>query len=85
MEKWWNNTDRGGPKYLEKILRQCHFGHHKSHMDILGFGDTPGTNRPSRGTALKHENQLNYVLTFSLYRAVITRRLDYSNHSVHAV
>ena len=46
--------------------------------------DRPGTNRPSRDTALKHKNQPNYILRFSLYRPVITRRLGYSNHSVHA-
>jgi hypothetical protein len=31
MEPWWNSTDRGKPKNLEKI--QCHFVRHKSHMD----------------------------------------------------
>jgi hypothetical protein len=30
---WWNDTDRGKLKIFEKNLFQCHFFHHKSHMD----------------------------------------------------
>jgi len=33
MEQWWNDTDRGNLKYWERNLSQCHFAHHKSHMD----------------------------------------------------
>jgi hypothetical protein len=33
MEHGWNETDRGKPKYSGKNLSQCHFVHHKSHMD----------------------------------------------------
>jgi hypothetical protein len=32
-ERWWNNTDRQKSKNSEKTLFQCHFVHHKSHMD----------------------------------------------------
>jgi hypothetical protein len=33
MEHWWNNSDCGKPKYLEKkYLSQYHSVHHKSNM-----------------------------------------------------
>jgi hypothetical protein len=33
MEHRWNEIDRGKPKYSERNQSQCHFVHHKSHMD----------------------------------------------------
>jgi hypothetical protein len=34
MEHQWNEIDRGKPKYSAKNLSQCHFVHHKSHVDM---------------------------------------------------
>ena len=32
-EHWWNDTDRGKPKYWDRNLLQCHFVHRTSDMD----------------------------------------------------
>jgi hypothetical protein len=37
MEHRWNESDKGKPKYSEKHLSQCHFVHHKSHMEQPGI------------------------------------------------
>jgi len=55
-EHWWNDTNRGKPKYLDKNLSQCHSGHHnftRADLELhpgLG-GEMPATNPPSNATA----------------------------------
>jgi hypothetical protein len=56
MEYQWNETDRRKPKYSGKNLSQCHFVHHKSHMDSPGMepglrSGRPAANLLSHGTA----------------------------------
>jgi hypothetical protein len=41
LEHWWNDTDKGKPKNLEKNLSQFHFANRKSHMDWPGIKSFP--------------------------------------------
>jgi hypothetical protein len=56
MEHCWNNTDREEPKKLRSILSQCHYVHHKSHMDF------PGIERMARPRAVEtHRNFIKKI------------------------
>jgi hypothetical protein len=37
VEDYWKDTDKRRPKYLEKNMSYCLFGHHKSHMEWPGI------------------------------------------------
>ena len=37
LEHWWNDNNRGKPKYSEKNPSHCHFVHHKPHIELPGF------------------------------------------------
>jgi hypothetical protein len=41
MENRWNEIDKENPKYSKKNLSQCHFVHHKYHMDRTGIEPGP--------------------------------------------
>jgi hypothetical protein len=41
MEYWWNDTDKGKPKYWEINLFQCHCAYHSCHMDWVMIEPDP--------------------------------------------
>ena len=55
IERWWNDTNRRKPKYLDKNLSQCHSEHHnftRTDLELnpdLG-GERSATNRRSNAT-----------------------------------
>jgi len=65
MEDWWNNTDRGNPKYSEKNLPQSYFttnftwteSESKPGLSV----EKPATNLLSHGRPLRTEIRLNHV------------------------
>ena len=65
-EHWWNDTNRGNPKYLDKNLSHFHSEHHnftRTDLELnpgLG-GERPATNRLSNATAERRRINLNYV------------------------
>jgi hypothetical protein len=36
MEQWWNDTDEGKPKCLQRNLSQCLSAHHKFYINWIG-------------------------------------------------
>ena len=56
VEQWWNNPDRGKPKYFEKRLSQCH---RKSQMDWLGFELEPSLGEAATNGASRDRKLLN--------------------------
>jgi hypothetical protein len=40
-EPWWNDIDKGKLNNSETNLFQCHFVHHKAHMDLPGCEPGP--------------------------------------------
>ena len=57
LEHWWNDTDTGQHKSLEKHLSQCHFVHHKPHSDCwvpcVRMADRPGKRCQSQRLNMK--------------------------------
>jgi len=51
-EHWWNDTDRGKGKYLEKDLPQCYF--FTTDPTWTGLGLNPGFSRGKGGAAANH-------------------------------
>jgi hypothetical protein len=39
MEQWWNDIDKEKLKDSEKNVSQCHFVHHKSHMEVSSHNE----------------------------------------------
>jgi len=37
MKHWWNDPDKGKPKYWDKNPSLCQFEHHKYHVDWAGM------------------------------------------------
>ena len=55
LEHWWTNTDRECSEGLGKYGFQCHFAHHKSHMDWPRMELSVDRNRPTTHS-LSHGN-----------------------------
>jgi hypothetical protein len=85
MEHWWNEIDRGKPKYSGGgNLSQCHFVHHKSHGLTRDLGlrcERPATNLLSHGTATNLPlkcSVLSCVMTVSRFVQIATTRTPFA-------
>jgi len=84
----WNGTDRRKKSTLRKTCPSATLSTINLTWTDLGSnpglrGERPATNRLSLTTAYsKMQINLNYIWSFSSYRAVNTPRRSYKNHSV---
>jgi hypothetical protein len=50
MELFWDDSDKGKPKYSEINLSRCHFFKHQSHVDWSGIESGPPRDRATNNS-----------------------------------
>jgi hypothetical protein len=79
MEPRWNETDTGKPKSSGKNLSQCHFVHHKSHIDWPAMG---GRRLTAWATARPTISSLSQNLTY-YHESLPQGHIDNSFTEIH--